>query len=89
MFLKLVAHDDLSRTTFVRARCSVLGLDHDSLARWAGYHHAELYGLWPHRSLACLWGAPARWTCGLSALTGYEGGPAYAPAATIWTTPVA
>ena len=59
VFLKLVAHSDIVTDNFRPGTMQRLGLDHDSLARCAGYHHAELYGLWPHRSLA-RYGARAR-----------------------------
>ena len=68
-----------------------LGLDHDSLARRGRYHHAELYGLWPHRSLACSWGTRPHGGCRVASRRSraMKAAQPYGPAATIWTTPAA
>ena len=77
VFLKLVARSDIVTDNFRPGTMQRLGLDHDSLAR-VRPDIITPYGLWPHRSLACLWGTrrTVDAVCGLSALTGYEGGPA-------------
>ena len=81
----------LSRTTFVRARCSAWDWTTTVWPGEAGYHHAELYGLWPHRSLACLWGTRPHGGRRVASRRSraMKAAQPYGPAATIWTTPVA
>ena len=79
MFLKLVARSDIVTDNFRPGTMQRLGLDHDSLARVQPDIITLSCTAYGHTGPWRAYGARARTVdavCGLSALTGYEGGPA-------------
>lgn len=78
-FLKLVAHSDIVTDNFRPGTMLRLGLDHDSLAQVKPDIITLSCTAYGHTGPWRAYGARARTVdavCGLSALTGYEGGPA-------------
>src|SRR5919197_5161513 len=79
VFLKLVAHSDIVTDNFRPGTMRRLGLDHDSLALVKADIITLSCTAYGHTGPWRAYGARARTVdavCGLSALTGYEGGPA-------------
>jgi len=79
VFLKLVAHSDIVTDNFRPGTMRRLGLDHDSLVKVKPDIITLSCTAYGHTGPWRAYGARARTVdavCGLSALTGYEGGPA-------------
>lgn len=79
VFLKLVAHSDIVTDNFRPGTMQRLGLDHDSLVKVQPDIITLSCTAYGHTGPWRAYGARARTVdavCGLSSLTGYEGGPA-------------
>lgn len=79
VFLRLLAHSDIVTDNFRPGTMQRLGLDHDSLAKIKPDIISLSCTAYGHTGPWRAYGARARTVdavCGLSALTGYEGGPA-------------